>query len=75
MTTKNSEIRFTVVRQATFALAFTIVAGCGYDSSYSVAPPAPDSAFEDGLWTASGGSPAIRRLAPTQLSRTATALR
>jgi len=67
MTTKNSDTRFTVVRQATFALAFTIVAGCGYDSSYTVAPPVPDSAFEDGLWTASGGSPAILHLAPTQL--------
>jgi sugar lactone lactonase YvrE len=65
--TKNSDTRFTVVRQATFALAFTILAGCGYDSSYTVAPPAPDSAFEDGLWTASGGAPAILHLAPTQL--------
>jgi len=67
MTTTNSETRFTVVRQATFALAFTIVAGCGYDSSYTVAPPAPDSVAEDGLWTASGASPAILHLAPTQL--------
>lgn len=67
MTTEISETCFTVVRQATFALAFTVVAGCGYDSSYSMAPPAPDSAFEDGLWTASGGSPAILHLAPTQL--------
>jgi sugar lactone lactonase YvrE len=66
-TAKDSETRFTVVRQATFALAFTVVAGCGYDSSYSMAPPPPDPAFEDGLWTASGGSPAILHLAPTQL--------
>jgi sugar lactone lactonase YvrE len=67
MATKNSETRFTIGRQATFALAFSIVAGCGYDSSYSMAPPAPDPAFEDGLWTVSAGSPAILHLAPTQL--------
>lgn len=67
MTTTISETRFTVVRQATFALAFTVVAGCGYDSSYSMAPPPPDPAFEDGLWTVSAGSPAILHLAPTQL--------
>lgn len=67
MTTKNSETRFTIGRQATFALAFSIVADCGYDSSYSAAPPAPDPAFEDALWTVSAGSPAILHLAPTQL--------
>ena len=67
MTTKNSDTRFTIGRQTSFALAFSIVAGCGYDSSYSVAPPPPDPAFEDGLWTVSAGSPAILHLAPTQL--------
>jgi len=62
MITKDSETRFTVVRQATFALAFTIAAGCGYDSSYTVAPPpAPDAGLED------GESPATLHLAPTQL--------
>jgi len=62
MTTKDSDTRFTVVRQARFALAFTVVAGRGYDSSSTVAPPpAPDSAFED------GESPAILHLAPTEL--------
>ena len=66
-TSKDSETRFTVVRQATFALAFTIAAGCGYDSSYSMAPPAPDPAVEDGLWTVSASAPAVLHLAPTQL--------
>jgi sugar lactone lactonase YvrE len=66
-TSKDSETRFTVVRQATFALAFTVAAGCGYDSSYSMAPPAPDPAVEDGLWTVSASAPAVLHLAPTQL--------
>jgi sugar lactone lactonase YvrE len=59
-------IRFTVARQATFAVAFTFLLGCGYDSKTPY-PSAPNPAFEDGLWTASGTNPAILHLDPSQL--------
>jgi sugar lactone lactonase YvrE len=60
-------IRFTVARQATFVVAFTIVLGCGYDSTTPYPSPAPNPAFEDGLWTASASNPAIIHLDPSQL--------
>jgi sugar lactone lactonase YvrE len=60
-------IRFTVARQATFAVAFIVALGCGYDSTTPYPSPAPNPAFEDGLWTASGSNPAILHLDPSQL--------
>lgn len=61
-------IRFTVARQATFAVAFTFLLGCGYDSTNPYPSPAPNPSFEDGLWTASGiNNPAIVHLDPSQL--------
>jgi len=62
-------ISITVARQATFALALTAVVGCGYDSTTPY-PSTPNPAVQDGLWTSSGSSPAILRLAPSQLLAT-----
>jgi sugar lactone lactonase YvrE len=66
-------IRLTVARQATFAAAFTIALGCGYDSNGPYSPPPPTSAVE-GLWTSSGAGPAIHRLTPSQLLASASVL-
>ena len=61
-------ISLSVARQATFATAFTIALGCGYDSTTTPYPPNPPGpSLQDGLWTASAFNPTIMRLAPTQL--------
>jgi sugar lactone lactonase YvrE len=61
-------IGFTIARQSTFVAAFTVALGCGgYDSTTPYPSPAPSPSVQEGLWTSSGSSPAILRLAPTQL--------
>jgi hypothetical protein len=60
-------ISFTVARQTTAVAAFTIALGCGYDSTTPYPSPAPGPSVREGLWTASGSSPAILRLEPNQL--------
>ncbi len=63
---KNTDrIRFTIARQATFVAAFTVAVGCGYDSTTPYSPT-PGPSAQDGLWTASGSTPAILHLEPTQ---------
>jgi sugar lactone lactonase YvrE len=63
-------IRFTVTRQATFAAAFTVALGCGYDSTAPTYPVPPEPPVREGLWTSSGINPGILRLSPTQLITT-----
>ncbi|MGH7603374.1 MAG: NHL repeat-containing protein [Gemmatimonadaceae bacterium] len=61
-----------IARDAAVVFLFPIVVlllvfavGCGYDSTAAYPPPPPTSVA--GLWTASGGAPAIVHLAPSQL--------
>ncbi|MDQ6769737.1 MAG: NHL repeat-containing protein [Gemmatimonadota bacterium] len=63
-------ISFTVARQTAAVAAFTIALGCGYDSTTPYPSPIPDLSVQEGLWTSSGSSPAILRLAPSQLLTT-----